>query len=164
MVLGLSLAAFTIVHVLISLAAIASGVVVVLGMLRADRLAGWSAVFLALALLTSLTGFLFPIKSFTPALGTGLISTVILIAALWALYGGHLKRGWRPLYVLCAVAALYLNVLVLIVQAFQKVPPLHRLAPTGAEPAVLVAQTAALIAFVAVGFLAMRRFRPQASL
>jgi len=161
MILGLSLTAFTIVHVLTSLAAIAAGVVV-LGMLRAERLAGWSAVFLALALLTSLTGFLFPIKSFTPALGTGLISTVILLAALWALYGGHLKGGWRPFYVLCAVAALYLNVLVLIVQAFQKVPPLHGLAPTGNEPPVLIVQTAALVAFVAIGFLALRRFRPQA--
>jgi len=164
MIFGLSLAAFTIVHVLISLTAIAAGVVVVLGMLRAERLAGWTAVFLALTLLTSLTGFLFPIRSFTPALGTGLISTVILLAALWALYGGHLKGGWRPVYVLGAVAALYLNVLVLIVQAFAKVPPLHGIAPTGAEPPVLVAQAAALIVFVAVGFLAIRRFRPQARL
>jgi hypothetical protein len=90
MILGLSLAAFTILHVLISVAAIAAGIVVVIGMLRAERLSGWTAAFFAFTLLTSLTGFLFPIKGFTPALGTGVVSTVILLTALWAIYGGHL--------------------------------------------------------------------------
>jgi hypothetical protein len=160
MVLGLSLAAFTTLHVLISLAAIASGIVVVAGMLRADRLGGWTALFLALTMLTSLTGFLFPIKGFTPALGTGLISVAILLVALWALYGGHLNGAWRPVYVVCAVAALYLNVPVLVVQAFLKAAPLHALAPYGSEPPFLVTETLALIVFVTLGFLALRRFYP----
>jgi hypothetical protein len=163
MVLGLSLAAFTTLHVLISLAAIATGVVVVAGMLRADRLGGWTAAFLALTLLTSVTGFLFPIKGFTPALGTGLVASVVLVVALWALYGGRLAGAWRPVYVICAVASLYFNVLVLIVQSFQKVSPLHALAPNGSEPPFLIAQTLALIVFVAVGFLALRRFYPRLS-
>ena len=159
MVPGLSLAAFTTLHVLISLAAIASGIVVVAGMLRADRLGGWTALFLALTMLTSLTGFLFPIKGFTPALGTGLISVAILLVALWALYG-HLNGAWRPVYVVCAVAALYLNVPVLVVQAFLKAAPLHALAPYGSEPPFLVTETLALIVFVTLGFLALRRFYP----
>ena len=160
MVPGLSLAAFTTLHVLISLAAIASGIVVVAGMLRADRLGGWTALFLALTMLTSLTGFLFPIKSFTPALGTGLISVAILLVALWALYGGHLNGAWRPVYVVCAVAALYLNVLVLVVQAILKAAPLHAVAPYGSEPPFLVTETIALIVFVTLGFLTLRRFYP----
>lgn len=160
MILGLSIAAFTILHVLISLVAIVSGIVVVIGMLRAERLGGWTALFLVFTLLTSLTGFLFPIKGFTPALGTGLISSVILLLALWALYGGHLNGAWRWIYVVCAVTALYFNVLVLIVQAFLKVPPLHSLAPNGSEPPFLVAQTIALAVFVVLGFLAVRRFHP----
>ncbi|MGN6573877.1 MAG: hypothetical protein ACTHLO_20910, partial [Pseudolabrys sp.] len=160
MVLGLSLAAFTILHVLISLAAILAGAVVTAGMLRGARLGAWTAFFLALTLLTSLTGFLFPIKGFTPALGTGAVSVVILLLALWALYAGHLRGNWRRVYVVCAVAALYLNVLVLIVQGFLKVPPLHALAPTGSEPPFLVAQTLALIVFVVLGILALRRFDP----
>ena len=160
MVPGFSLAAFTTLHVLISLAAIASGIVVVAGMLRADRLGGWTALFLALTMLTSLTGFLFPIKSFTPALGTGLISVAILLVALWALYGGHLNGAWRPVYVVCAVAALYLNVLVLVVQAILKAAPLHALAPYGSEPPFLVTETIALIVFVTLGFLTLRRFYP----
>ena len=161
MVFGLSLDAFTTLHVLISLAAIAAGVVVAAGMLRADRLGGWTAVFLVLTLLTSLTGFLFPIKGFTPALGTGLLSVAILLVALWALYGGHLRGVWRAIYVVCAVAAFYLNVFVLLVQAFLKVGPLHALAPNGTEPPFLVAQTLALIVFVVLGFLALRRFYPS---
>lgn len=160
MVLGLSLAAFTTMHVLISLAAIAAGIVVLAGMLRADRVGGWTALFLALTMLTSLTGFLFPIKGFTPALGTGLVSVVVLLVALWALYGGHLTGAWRWVYVVCAVVALYLNVLVLIVQAFLKVPPLHALAPNGSEPPFLTAETLALIVFVGLGMLALRRFYP----
>ena len=160
MVPGFSLAAFTTLHVLISLAAIASGIVVVAGMLRADRLGGWTALFLALTMLTSLTGFLFPIKSFTPALGTGLISVAILLVALWALYGGHLNGAWRPVYVVCAVAALYLNVLVLVVQAILKAAPLHAVAPYGSEPPFLVTETIALIVFVMLGFLTLRRFYP----
>lgn len=164
MILGLSTATFVIVHVLISLIAIAAGAVVVIGMLRADRLGGWTALFLAFTLLTSLTGFLFPIGGFTPALGTGLVSTVILLVALWALYGGHLAGAWRWIYVVCAVAALYLNVLVLIVQAFQKVPALNELAPSGSEPPFLVAQTAALVVFVLAGLFAVRRFYPKPAL
>lgn len=161
MILGLTTAAFTILHVLISLIAIVAGVVVLFGMLRADRLGGWAATFLAFTLLTSLTGFLFPIKGFTPALGTGIVSTLIVLGAFWALYAGQLKGAWRPVYVVCAVAALYLNVLVLIVQAFQKVAPLHGLAPTGSEPPFLGAQTVALAVFVAAGIFAVRRFQPR---
>jgi hypothetical protein len=160
MVIGLSLAAFTILHVLISLVAIAAGIVVVAGMLRADRLPGWTAIFLALTMLTSLTGFLFPIKDFTPALGTGIVSVAILLVALWALYGGHLTGAWRWIYVVSAVAALYLNVLVLIVQAFLKVPPLHALAPKGSEPPFMAAEALALIVFALLGLLALRRFYP----
>lgn len=161
MILGLSLATFTIVHVLISLVAIATGVVVVAGMFGANRVSGWTAVFLIFTLLTSLTGFLFPIKAFTPALGTGLVSTVVLLIALGALYGANLHGAWRWIYVVCAVVALYLNVLVLIVQSFQKVPPLHDLAPTGSETPVLVAQAIALVLFVGAGILAVRRFHPE---
>ena len=160
MILGLSLATFTVVHVLISLIAIASGLVVLAGMFGAHRLGGWTALFLVFTLLTNLTGFFFPIKGFTPALGTGVVSTVILLIATVGLYGGHLRGAWRWLYVVRAVAALYFNVLVLIIQSFQKVPPLHVLAPTGAETPVLVTQVIVLIAFVGAGILAVRRFHP----
>jgi len=162
MIVGLSIHAFTIIHVIISLVAIASGIVVLIGMLGAHRLPGWTALFLLTTILTSVTGFMFPIQGFTPALGTGIVSLVVLAVALIALYAKRLAGSWRWIYVTAAAAALYLNVLVLIVQSFQKVPALHVLAPTQSEPPFLIAQGAALVAFLVLGFIAASRFRPAA--
>jgi hypothetical protein len=160
MILGLSFATFTLVHVIISLAGIATGIVVLLGMLRGYMRSGWTAIFLATTLLTSLTGFLFPITVFTPALGTGVLSTIILTIALLALYVFHLEGAWRPIYVVTAVAALYLNVFVAVVQAFQKLGPLQELAPTQSEPPFLAAQGLVLALCAIAGFIALKTFRP----
>lgn len=160
MVIGLSLENFTILHVIISLVAIVSGLVVLVGMLRANRLPGWTALFLATTILTSVTGFMFPISGVTPAIVLGLISIVILVIALAALYLKQLSGAWRWIYVTTALAALYFNVFVLIVQAFQKVPALQKLAPTQSEPPFQIAQGVTLLAVVILGTMAVRRFRP----
>jgi hypothetical protein len=160
MVLGLSIQNFTLLHVAISLIAIASGFVVVFAMLRANPSPGWTALFLITTVLTTVTGFLFPITVFTPALGTGILSSVILLIALFALYGKKLGGAWRWIYVVTAVFAFYLNVFVLVVQAFQKVGALNALAPNGSEPPFLIAQAVVLVAFVIVGALAVMWFRP----
>jgi len=161
MIAGLSIENFTILHTAISLIAIASGLIVLAGMLRARRLPGWTAVFLVTTLLTSVTGFMFPINGLTPAIVFGLISIVILVIALAALYLKHLSGAWRWIYVTTALVALYLNVFVLIVQSFQKLPALQKLAPTQSEPPFLIAQAAALIAFLILGAMAARKFRPD---
>jgi hypothetical protein len=160
MIIGLSIHTFTIIHVIISLVAIASGIVVLVGMLGANRLRGWTALFLVTSILTSVTGFMFPINGFTPAIGTGIVSILVLGVALIALYAKHLVGSWRWIYVTAAATALYFNVLVLIVQSFQKVPALHALAPTQSEPPFLIAQGSALVVFLVVGFFAASRFRP----
>ncbi|HEY7230404.1 MAG TPA: hypothetical protein VH558_08555 [Pseudolabrys sp.] len=160
MTLGLSLQNFTILHVVISLVAIASGLVVLVGMLRASRLPGWTALFLVTTILTSVTGFMFPINGFTPGLGVGLISILVLAIALTALYAKRLNGTWRWVYVTTALAALYFNVFILIVQAFQKVPRLQVLAPTQSELPFLIAQVAALVVFLVLGAMATRKFRP----
>lgn len=161
MVLGLSIYAFTLLHVIISLIAIASGFIVVFAMLKANPSPGWTALFLLTTVLTTVTGFLFPITVFTPALGTGILSSVILIVALFALYAKKLSGAWRWIYVVTAVAAFYLNVFVLVVQSFLKVPALHTLAPNGTEPPFLIAQVVVLGAFIVLGALAVIRFRPH---
>jgi len=167
MVLGLSLATFTVAHVIITLIAIASGFVVMFGMLRSHRLRGWTAIFLLFTVLTSLTGFLFPIHGFTPALGTGIVSSILLVVALFALYGLRLVGLWRWIYVVTALGALYLNVLVLIVQSFEKVSFLNAAAPQIGPPFpepvnmhFVIAQAVALVFFVVVGIVAAYRFRP----
>jgi hypothetical protein len=160
MIAGLSIENFTILHTAISLVAIASGLIVLAGMFRARSLPGWTALFLVTTVLTSVTGFMFPINGLTPAIVFGVISIVILAIALMALYVKHLSGVWRWIYVTTALAALYLNVFVLIVQSFQKVPALQKLAPAQSEPPFLIAQGAALIAFLIFGTLAARRFQP----
>jgi hypothetical protein len=160
MIAGLSIENFTILHTAISLVAIASGLIVLAGMPRARRLPGWTALFLVTTVLTSVTGFMFPINGLTPAIAFGAISIVILAIAVMALYVKRLSGAWRWIYVTTALAALYLNIFVLIVQSFQKVPALQKLAPTQSEPPFLIAQGLVLIAFLILGTLAVRRFRP----
>jgi hypothetical protein len=161
MILGMSLSTFTFVHVVISLVGIVTGIVVLFGMLGARRLPALTAVFLATTVLTSATGFLFPFTHLLPSHVVGIISLVVLAAALFALYGNHLAGPWRWIYVVGAVVALYLNVFVGVVQAFQKLAFLQPFAPTQSEPPFIVAQTAVLAIFVILGFLGVRRFHPE---
>src|SRR5467141_1556180 len=131
---------FTFVHVLLSLIGIFSGFVVVFGLLVAKRLDGWTTLFLASTVLTSVTGFLFPFHRFLPSHGVGILSLLALAIAIFARYGRHLAGLWRRTYAIMAVIALYLNVFVLIVQLFQKVPALKAIAPTQSEAPFKVTQ------------------------
>jgi hypothetical protein len=160
-VLGMSIAVFTVLHVIISVIAIAAGFVVLGGMFSSHRLPGWTALFLVFTVLTSVTGFMFPITAFTPALGTGIVASVVLVVTFLALYAFNLSGRWRAVYVVTAVISLYLNVFVFIVQGFQKVTFLQPFAPTGSEPPFLVAQLAALAVFIALGFVALVKFHPE---
>ena len=158
MILGMSTAAFTTLHVVISLLGIFSGLVVVLGMRRGARLPSWTALFLVTTILTSATGFLFHSASFGPPHVIGVISLVILAVALVALYGQHLAGGTRWVYVAAAMLALYLNVFVGVIQAFQKSAFLHALAPTQQSAPFIVAQLLVLGFFVGVLVGALRHF------
>ncbi len=160
--LGLSLSTLTTVHVVLSLVGIASGLIVLVAMLGAQRMAGLTAVFLVTTVLTSVTGFMFPFNSLLPSHIVGGISLVVLAMALAALYAFHLDGAWRWVYAVTAVAALYFNVFVGVAQAFQKVVFLHALAPTQSEPPFAVAQLIVLALFVWLGYLAVRRFHPAA--
>ena len=161
MILGMSIPAFTLLHVIITLIAIGSGLIVVGGMFASHRLPGTSALFLLTTVLTSVTGFLFPIHGFTPALGVGIVSCAILAVALFAYYSKRLTGAWRWIYVVTAIAALYLNVFVLVVQSFVKVGALNALAPTQSEPPFLIAQIAVLVIFILIGLIAAITFRPM---
>ena len=160
MILGLTVAAFTTLHVIISLVAIAAGLWVLFAMIGNRRAELSTAVFLATTVLTSVTGFFFHSKAIGPPHVVGVISLLALAVALFALYGRRLAGPWRAAYVVSAVLALYLNVFVGVVQAFQKIGPLHALAPQGSEPAFLAAQGLTLLVFAGLGYLALRRFHP----
>ncbi len=149
---------FTIIHVLISLLGIASGFVVIYGMHTADPMDGWTKFFLWTTVATSVTGFFFPAKRLMPSHIVGIISLVVLAAAIYARYYANLAGSWRWIYVVSAVLAQYLNFFVLIVQSFQKIPALKRLAPTQKEPPFAITQLFFLILFVLLGGVAVMRF------
>jgi hypothetical protein len=152
---------FTILHVVISVVGIASGLVVVFGLLTGKRLDGWTALFLVTTVATSVTGFGFPFDHLLPSHKVGIISLVVLTVAILARYAFHLTGAWRRTYVISAVAALYFNVFVLVVQAFLKVPSLHDLAPNQTEPPFLVTQLVVLVLFIVIGIMAAKRFHDE---
>ncbi len=149
----------TTVHVAISLVGIATGFVVLLGMLQGRRLDGWTVVFLTTTVLTSATGFLFPPKQLLPAHIIGALSLVLLAIAIVARYRHALSGKWAAIYVVCAAVAQHLNVFVGVVQAFMKIPALNALAPTQTEPPFLAVQVVVLLLFVALTIAAVKRFR-----
>jgi hypothetical protein len=149
---------YTIIHVLISLLGILSGFVVIYGMHTANPLNGWTEFFLATTVATSVTGFFFPAKRLMPSHIVGIISLVVLAAAIYARYYGNLAGSWRWIYVVSAVLAQYLNFFVLIVQSFQKIPALKALAPTQTEPPFKLTQLVVLILFVVLGVVAIIKF------
>jgi hypothetical protein len=159
-IFGMTLLTF--VHVLLSLIGIGSGFVVLFGLLASRRLNGWTALFLVTTVLTSVTGFLFPFHRFLPSHGVGVISLIVLAVAIFARYTRQLAGAWRRSYVICAMTALYLNVFVLAVQLFEKVPALKAMAPTQSEPPFKIAQLALLALFIVLTVLSAVKFRDTA--
>ncbi len=151
---------FTAIHVLLSLLGIASGLVVLFGLILSKALPRMTLLFIVMTLATSITGFFFPFHGFTPAIGLGIISVIILILVIAARYSFHMLKAWRWVYIVGTVAALYFNSFVLVVQSFLKIPSLHVLAPTGAGLPFSLTQAGVLAFYVVAGALALRGFRP----
>ena len=162
MLLGLSLSAFTTLHVVISLIAIVAGLIVMFGMVGPYHSGGLAAIFLLFTILTSVTVFMFPFNGVTPGILIGILSIILLAIACLALYGLKLGGAWRWIYVLTALISLYLNVFVLVIQSFLKIPPLHEIAPGNppAGPAFAVVQGVVLVFFAVMIFRVWRGFRP----
>ena len=152
---------YTIVHTLISLVAIFTGIVVLFGMIASKRLDGWTKWFLTTAVLTTVTGFFFPFHGFTPAIGLGIISLPFLAITILARCSRHLAGAWRWIYVIGAVICLYFNLFVLVVQLFEKVPVLHALAPTQTESPFKLTQLTVLVVSIVLAIVAVIRFWPE---
>ena len=159
MIFGMTILTF--VHVLLSLLGILAGLVVLFGLLTSQLFKGWNALFLWTTVATSVTGFLFPFHRFLPSHALGILSLVLLAIAIYALYGRDLAGSWRRTYAVTAMIALYLNVFVLIVQLFQKVPALHALAPNQTEGPFKATQLVVLLAFVLLIILATIKSRGE---
>lgn len=162
MILGMSLSAFTTFHVVISLLALAAGIVVVAALLKGAVHPRGSAAFLALTFLTSATGFLFPFARLLPSHVFGIASLVLFALAAAGAYVFKFSGAWRWIYAVSLTIAFYLNAFVAVVQSFLKIPALNALAPTGAEPPFAIAQGVLLLVFIWLGFKAVKNFRPLA--
>jgi len=162
MVLGMSLATYTLLHVVISLIGIVSGLIVIFSLLNNKRPGVMTSLFLITTALTSITGFFFPVEHLLPSHIIGIISLVDLAIAVPSLYVFHLAGVWRKTFIITSAIALYFNCFVLVVQSFLKVPALHSLAPNGKEPPFAVAQLLLLGAFIVLTTLAVRKFQPSA--
>lgn len=163
MVFGMSLATYTLIHVIISLIGIGSGLIVLFGMFGSKRLDGMTALFLATTALASLTGFGFPFEHVTPGIILGVLSVIVLAIAIPARYSFRMSGKWRAIYVVTAVIALYFNCFVLIAQSFMKVPALHALAPKGNEPPFAIAEGILLVLFIIAGVKAVKKFHPDSA-
>ena len=151
----------TLGHTVISIVAIAAGLVVVGGLIAGARIDGWTGIFLVTTALTSITGFFFPLTPFLPSHWIGVISLLILPFVIAARYWKHLRGGWRGIYVVGTVLVLYLNFFILLVQLFRRIPALIVAAPKQTEPPFVLTQLLVLALFAWLGFAAFRRFRPQ---
>jgi len=160
MILGMSVETFTMVHTFVSLIAIGFGLAVAVGMTKGISKRVWDIHFLVLTALTTITGFLFPFTGFLPSHAFGIMTLAALAVGIPALFLFRLAGRWRVAYIVTALFALYLNVFVLVVQIFLKIPAANALAPTQSEPPFAIAQTLVLAAFVYMGYLALKRFRP----
>jgi hypothetical protein len=157
----LILRVYTIFHTLISLVAIFTGFVALFGLLSGKRFDGWTKWFLITAVATTVTGFFFPFRGFTPAIGLGLISLPVLALTIYARYSRQLAGHWRWIYVVGAFLTLYFNVFVGIAQSFEKVPALKAMVPTQSEPPFKLTQLVVLGLFVVLTLVASIRFRPE---
>ena len=155
-IIGLSLAAFTQLHVVVSLVGIVAGLVFFAALVGGRWLSLVNGLFLVFTILTSVTGFLFPPR-IGPAFVFGIVSLVVLAIALYALYGRKLAGGWRRVFLATALFAQWLNMVVLVVQSYQKIPALHALAPTGGEPALLATQGAVAVVILYLAWATLRR-------
>jgi hypothetical protein len=160
MIFGMT--ALTFIHVVISLVAIFSGLFVAVGLVAGKRYDHMTALFLATTTATSVTGFFFPFHGVTPGGVIGIISLAVLAIAVFARYSRHLVHGWRRTYVISAMIALYLNVFILVVQLYEKVPSLRALAPTQSETPFKITQLIVMACFIALGYFAVKGFRDQA--
>ena len=157
MILGISIPVFLTLHVMLSLLGLVSGLAVVAAVLHGRFPVAVTAIFLATTILTSATGFPLPPYGFDPPRIVGTLSLVLLAFAVAGLYVYKLAGLWRSIYIGTALAALYLNCFVAVIQSFQKIPAVNALAPTQTELPFVIAQVVVLAAFITLGVVAIRR-------
>jgi hypothetical protein len=162
-VMFLGLSTFTWFHTLLSLVALASGIIVMIELLGSRISWPWTLLYLVTAVATSVTGFGFPFTTFLPSHWVGVISLVVLAVAIVALWPFRLAGAWRWIYAVGVMLGLYFLVFVTIAQAFKKIPALEALAPTQSEPPFAIAEAVGLVIFAVLTVAAAIKFHPPSA-
>jgi hypothetical protein len=158
MILGLTLTTFTLLHTVVSVVGIITGLVVAGGLAAGKRFDGLALVFLVTTIATSVTGFGFPFVKLLPSHAVGIVSLIVLAVIIVAQYVMHFAGVWRPTYAAGIVFATYLNTFVLVTQLFRRLPALIVSAPTQSEPPFLLTQGLTLALFAWLGVAAVKGF------
>ena len=161
MILGMDW--LTLLHALVSLVGLLTGLVVLLALVAGRNPEDWASWFLSTTLLATVTGFFFRHEQVTLSELIGIVSLAALVLGIYALYGRGLAGSWRGIYVVAATLVLYLNVFILVVQAFEKISVLHAIAP-GIPPTgstFIMTQLAVLAVFLLAGWRAYLAFKPM---
>jgi hypothetical protein len=153
-----SIAVLLYLHTAISLVAIVAGLVVSADLLRGRIARLPTDTFLVTAIATSVTGYFFPFSGVTPAMIVGAVALAILALVLLARHQFRFRGAWRWIYAIGTVASLYLLLFVLVVQMFRHIEVLQ---PYDGQAPFQAAQLAVLVAMIALGVLAVRRFQPS---
>jgi hypothetical protein len=140
-IFGMSLSTYTVVHVVLSLIGIASGVLVLLRPSASPKPWGLTTLFLATTLAASVTGLLYllALPRFRMGHGLGVASLLVFGPTLLALYRHRLAGPWRGVYIAGAATLLYLNAFIAVMQAFAKIGFLRALPATTLGSPLLLA-------------------------
>jgi hypothetical protein len=150
---------FTLIHVVLSLAGLVTGLAAAGGLVAGQRLPRWTTVFLVTTIATNVTGYGFPFVTLLPSHIVGGISLLVLAVVLVAHHVKHFAGRWRSTYAAGVVLTTYLNAFVLVAQLFRRIPALIVSAPTQSEPPFAVTQLLVLALFVWLGRAAVKGFR-----
>ncbi|SFS00300.1 hypothetical protein SAMN05216570_1417 [Dyella sp. OK004] len=151
-----ALGLFTAFHTVISVVAILAGIGAVRGLFLGRVRSAAMATFLVSAIVTTVTGFMFPYHGFTPAIGVGVIALLVLAWALLAQRRTALSAGSGAQFAVAIVVSEYFLVFVLVAQTFAKLPALNALAPNVQQPFFGAVQLIVLIAFTVIAIRAAR--------
>jgi hypothetical protein len=149
-------------HAAVSLVAIVSGLVAIMGHIRGAVRPRGTALFLVTAIATSATGLGLPPGAIGGTFEAAWIGLAVLGIMLVALFGFGARGVWRPVYTVGLLFSMLLLVFAGVAQAFLKIPVLHALAPQLNEAPFIAAEVAAVALFLALGILALRAPRTGA--
>jgi hypothetical protein len=119
----------------------------------------WAVLFLKCSLVASVTALLIPFQHFTLTQEAAMLSVYGTGVAVLAWRKFHFRGDWQSIFAWSITLVLYLNIVVAFTQAFKRISLFKPLNPTQFDMPFLATQSVVLAMFVALGIVAVKRFR-----